>query len=514
MEYQISDKAKKVTLGLAIAGFVLMIIGFFSQKEYVFADKIDEHSVNIEYWGDAGKSEIEVLKNDLIASMSAKGYTLDIHEGGHHDHDGEDHNHTVNHDEHNAHDDHAEGHHDSPSFLWNIHIAHSEGHQAHGGHHEDAGQVVVDMCESGQIAFTDSKSRRFWSNLLINGFFFFGIALGALFYLALHYATESGWGVVLLRVFEAISQALPIGMIILIIVFATGAMGMHNIYSWMDPEKVEADHLIWRKSGYFNQAFFWIRVIIYFGIFYYFMRWFRKTSAREDNEGGTELHYSMYKRAAIFLVFFAVFSSTMSWDFIMSIDIHWYSTLFGWYTFSGIWLTGMIMVIMIAGYLKSQGYLELVKMSHIHDVAKWMFALSFLWSYLWFSQFMLIWYSNIGEETIYYWERIMEYKYLYFTMFGLNFVLPMVFLMARDVKRSWPFIIVLGTIIFIGHWFDVFMMVMPGTLHDEWSFGLLEIGMFALCLGVFLFTILKSIGKAPLVQKNHPFLEESKHHDF
>jgi hypothetical protein len=127
---------------------------------------------------------------------------------------------------------------------------------------------------------------------------------------------------------------------------------------------------------------------------------------------------------------------------------------------------------------------------------------------------MLIWYSNIGEETIYYWERIMEYKYLYFTMFGLNFILPMVFLMARDVKRSWPFIIVLGSIIFIGHWFDVFMMVMPGTLHDEWSFGILEIGMFALFLGIFIFTVLKSISKAPLVQKNHPFLEESKHHDF
>lgn len=497
MEYQISDKAKKATLGLAVVGFVLMFIGFFTQKEYVFAEKLDEHSVTIEYWGKADQTKIDALQGQLVSSMEAKGYRLDIH-GAEHAHGEEGHTHD------------ADAHHETPTFLWNIHIESI----AEDGHHEDAAQLVVQLCESGTIAFTDMKSRRFWSNLLINGFFFFGVALGALFYLSIHYATESGWGVVLLRVFEGISQALPIGMIVLVIVFATGALGWHDIYSWMDPAKVEADHLIWKKSAYFNQAFFWTRVVAYFGVFYYFMKWFRKTSIQEDSEGGTALHYSMYKRAAIFLLFFAVFSSTMSWDFIMSIDIHWFSTLFGWYTFSGIWLTGMIMVIMIAGYLKSQGHLELVKMSHIHDVAKWMFALSFLWSYLWFSQFMLIWYTNMGEETIYYWVRIMEYKYVYFTMFGLNFILPMVFLMARDVKRSWSYLIVLGTILFIGHWFDVFMMVMPGTLHDEWAFGILEIGMFALFLGVFVFTVLKSMGKASLVQKNHPYLEESKHHDF
>ncbi len=497
MEYQISDKAKKVTLGLAALGLVLMIIGFFSQKEYVFAERLDEHSVKVEYWGKADESQIDGLKAKLISEMENKGYALDFHEA-------------------HSHDEHAEGHgthHESPTFLWNIHLSHLEG-EGHGGHGADGAQAIVDLCESGTISFFDSHWRRFWSNLLINGFFFFGISLGALFYLALQYATESGWGVVLLRVYEAIAQAMPIGIIVLVLVFITGAFGLHSIYSWMDPANVEADHLIWKKSGYFNQGFFWLRVIVYFGTFLFFANWFRKMSRKEDNEGGTEIHFKMYRKAALFLVLFAVFSSTMSWDFIMSIDIHWYSTLFGWYTFSGIWLTGMIMVIMIVGYLKSQGYLELVNKSHIHDVAKWMFALSFLWSYLWFSQFMLIWYSNMGEETIYYWERIMEYKYLYFTMFGLNFALPLIFFIARDVKRSWSFIIVIGTITFIGHWFDVFMMVMPGTLHDEWSFGLLEIGMFVLFLGAFVYTVLKSLGKAPLMQENHPFFEESKHHHF
>jgi len=501
MEYQISDKAKKVTLGLSLVGLVLMVIGFFSQKEYVFAEKIDEHTVNIEYWGDADDSKINDLKSELVATMEAKGYQLDIHDAGH----GEEHGHEA----------HGEGHHESPTFLWNVHI--KGGEAGHGEHAEDAAQEVVELCKSGDIAFSDPHARRFWSNLLINGFFFFGISLGALFYLALHYATESGWGVVLLRVFEGVSLALPIGVITLVIVFLTGAVGLHEIYAWMDPEKVATDHLIWRKSAYFNQIFFWIRVVAYFGVFLFFMKWFRNMTIKQDSadkETSIDLHFTLYRKSALFLVLFAVFSSTLSWDFIMSIDIHWYSTLFGWYTFSGIWLTGMVMIVMIAGYLKSQGVLPLVKMSHIHDVSKWIFALSFLWSYLWFSQFMLIWYSNIGEETIYYWERIMEYKYLYFAMFGFNFVFPLVFFIARDVKRSWPYIIVIGTIVFIGHWFDVFMMVMPGTLHDEWSFGLLDVGMFAMFLGIFVFTILKAISKAPLEQKNHPFFEESKHHEF
>ncbi len=504
MEYQISEKAKKTTLGLAIVGLVMMVIGFFSQKEYVFADKIDEHTVNIEYWGNADQSKIDELKSTLISKMENKGYSLEIHDANHaHGEEG----HAETHGEH----------HESPTFLWNVHIKPSAESAGHGGHHEDVAQEIVEMCESGDVGFFDSGIRRFWSNLLVNGFFFFGISLGALFYLALHYATESGWGVVLLRVFEGVSLVLPLGIIVLVIVFIAGALGLNHIYSWMDSDVVATDNLVWRKSGYFNQVFFWIRVVIYFGIFLYFMKWFRNMSTKQDTqdkEDAVDTHFTMYRRGALFLVFFAVFSSTMSWDFIMSIDIHWFSTLFGWYTFSGIWLTGMIMIIMITAYLKRGGFLPLVKMSHVHDVAKWIFALSFLWSYLWFSQFMLIWYANMGEETIYYWERIMEYKYLYFTMFGVNFILPMVFFIARDVKRSWPYILTISTIVFIGHWFDTFMMVMPGTLHDEWSFGLLEIGMFLMFLGVFVFAVLKSISKAPLVQTNHPFLEESKHHDF
>ena len=158
--------------------------------------------------------------------------------------------------------------------------------------------------------------------------------------------------------------------------------------------------------------------------------------------------------------------------------------------------------------------LPFVNESHIHDVGKWMFALSFLWSYLWFSQFMLIWYSNIPEEVIYFTQRIENYQLLFFGTFIVNFFFPMVFFMSRDTKRSAGYLIVIGLLIFIGHWFDVFNMVMPGTLFDQWELGLLELGMFMLFLGTFVYTVLRAISKAPLLQKNHPYLEESKHHEF
>ena len=514
MEYQISDKAKKVTLGLSFIGLIMVVIGFFQQKDYIYAEYINEHSLSIKYNGDASDEMQENLKANMVSMLSEKGYTIHFHDAAHgHDKD------------HHAAEDASENHHEAhdhhgPTFLWEAHLAaanHDE--SAHDAHHENMSKSLVEMIESGEISFFDTHHRRFWSNLLVNGFFFFGIALGALFYLALHYATESGWGVVLLRLMEGIMSAMPVGIVVLLIVFIAGSLGMHHIYPWMDadvmdPNSSHFDKIIWGKKAYLNQPFFYIRVVAYFATFYLFMRWFKKKSRQEDEEGGTQTHFTMYRRAALFLVFFAVFSSTMSWDFLMSIDTHWFSTLYGWYVFSGIWLSGMVMLMMITLYLRKGGYLPHVKESHIHDVGKWMFALSFLWSYLWFSQFMLIWYSNIPEEAQYFISRIEDYKFLFFGTFFINFFFPMVFLMSADTKRSAGYLIVIGLIIFIGHWLDVFNLVMPGTLFDQWNFGMLEIGMFMMFLGLFVFTVLRALGKAPLLQKNHPFLSESKHHEF
>jgi hypothetical protein len=356
--------------------------------------------------------------------------------------------------------------------------------------------------------------QRVMANLLLDGFFFFALGLGALFFLALSYATESGWYVYIKRMLEAQAGYIPIGSAILFIVFLIFSFthGAH-VYIWMDPEVVADDTIISNKSAYLNIPFFLIRAAIYLGVFIMFYLGFRKRSLLEDAQGGTAIHFTNFKKAATFLVFFAVFSSTFSWDWLMSIDVHWFSTLFGWYVFAGVWCSSMVVLMMLLLYLRRKGLVPKLNDSHIHDVGKWIFATSFLWSYLFFSQYMLYWYANIPEEVIYYYDRINDYKFLYFGMFIINFALPMVLLMSREAKRHAGILTFVGGIILVGHWIDVFVMIAPAGIGAHASITALEIGMFLLFASLFVFVVLNSLSKAPLIPQKHPMLDESIHHE-
>lgn len=371
----------------------------------------------------------------------------------------------------------------------------------------------------GLFSLGHHPMQRILANGLINSFFFFAIGLGALFFLALQYATETGWYASVKRIIEAVAGFLPYGaglliIVLLVITFNDGA----HIYIWMDDAyTTEGSHhydkIIDGKSGYLNKPFFWIRTIAYLGVYLIFWMGFKKRSLEEDRVGGSEIHFKNYRKAALFLVFFSVFSSTSSWDWLMSIDVHWFSTLYGWYIFAGMWCSTMIVLVMLTLYLKKLGYLPKVNESHIHDLGKWTFATSFLWSYLWFSQFMLIWYANIPEETTYYLTRIEDFKFLYFAMFLINFAFPMLILMSRDAKRHAGILTFVGLIILAGHWLDVYILVSAGSMGAAATIGFLEIGMAILLLGVFIFIILRNLTKAPLTPVNHPFLDESIHHE-
>jgi hypothetical protein len=377
------------------------------------------------------------------------------------------------------------------------------------------GGVIAAVGTSYQLyAHKEQFVQRLMANLLTDSFFFFAIGLGALFFLALQYATETGWYASVKKLIEAIAGWMPwgIAMLALTLGIITVLKGAH-VYLWMDPEVVANDAIIANKTAFLNPIFFWIRTIVYFGTYYIFWKGFKRRSIQEDAEGGTELHVLNYKKSAMFLVCFAVFSSTSAWDWLMSIDVHWFSTLFGWYIFAGMWCTTMICLVTLTLFLKKQGYLPNVNDSHIHDIAKWTFATSFLWSYLWFSQFMLIWYADFSEETIYFWMRITYFKPLYFGMFVINFAFPMILLMSREAKRSVNAIIGVGAIIFFGHWVDVFQMVFIGSMGPTATLGAMEIGLFLVFLGLFVRVILTNLSKSPLTPVNHPFLDESFHHE-
>lgn len=365
----------------------------------------------------------------------------------------------------------------------------------------------------------ESIKQRILTNGLINSFYFLAIGLGAFFFLALQYATETGWYASIKRVIEAVAGFLPYGMIflgviLLIITLLDGA----EIYLWMDSEFTSKgghhyDEIIAGKTPYLNKPFFWVRTLAYFATYYFFWNGFKKRSLLEDKVGGTEIHFTNYRKGAYFLVFFAVFSSSSAWDWIMSIDVHWFSTLFGWYVFAGMWCSAMTVLVLLTLYLKKNGYLPNVNENHIHDLGKWTFATSFLWSYLFFSQFMLIWYANIGEEVVYFMTRIEHYKALYFGMFLINFAFPMLILMSRDAKRNAGILTFVGLLILAGHWFDVYIMISAGSLGARASVGFFEVGLAVLCAGLFIRVILNNLTKAPLTPVNHPFLDESIHHE-
>ena len=346
-----------------------------------------------------------------------------------------------------------------------------------------------------------------YAALYVAAFFFMMISLGALAFYAIQYASQSGWSPVLFRVMQAITYyLLPGALIVLAIAFFADK----HLFIWMDPDVVAHDKLIQAKAGWLNKTAFLIRGLIFIGGWSLYRYFSRKFSLAQDLANDNKNFKRNFQISAGFLVFYIYTESMMSWDWVMSVDPHWFSTLFGWYVFASMVVSGITTIALMTIYLKSKGYMKFVNDSHLHDLAKYMFGFSVFWAYLWFSQFMLIWYANIPEEVTYFVTRIEDYTIPFFTMFALNFIFPFLVLMNSDYKRIPWFIVMAGIIILIGHYMDVYNMIMPATVGDRWGFGLPEISALALFSGLFIILVFYSLSKAPLLAKGNPFIKESE----
>jgi hypothetical protein len=362
-----------------------------------------------------------------------------------------------------------------------------------------------------------TDAHRAWPSLLFNNYFFIGIAVFGVFFVAKQYVSEAGWSIVLKRVPEAVMSALPVMSLIMLFIMFASIMHWNHIYHWlhegiMDPANDHYDKIIAGKEAYLNGSFFIIRTIIYLLGWNYFAKKLRALSVLEDKVEGTSIHFKSVSTSAWFMVFFAVTSAMASWDWIMSIDPHWFSTIFGWYVFAEWGAIGFTTILLFTLYLKRQGYLEDVNENHIHDLGKWIFAMSLVWTYMWFSQFMLIWYANIPEEVTYFMARleVENYKFLFWFSMIINFIAPIILLMSRDAKRNNGRLIFVGCVILVGHWINSYLLVTPGTLGKLGHIGFVEIGMGLGFAGLFIYLVLNSLTKQPLETKNHPFLDESK----
>ncbi|WP_377047715.1 quinol:cytochrome C oxidoreductase [Rufibacter quisquiliarum] len=341
--------------------------------------------------------------------------------------------------------------------------------------------------------------------------------------MAIQYVAYAGWSVVIKRVPEALGSYLLVGGVIMLLVFLLPIIftGHNTLMHWTDHALTEVgnpkyDPIIAGKSGFLNVPFYTIRMIAYFTLWFLFFKWLRKESLAEDLNGGLNHYNKSIRLGATFLVIFGVTSSMSAWDWVMSIDTHWFSTMFGWYVFASWWVSGLAAITLTVIFLKQNGYLKMVTSNHLHDLGKFVFGFSIFWTYIWFSQFMLYWYANIPEEAIYFIERLggnnNHYTWIFFFNLFINFAFPFLVLMTRDAKRQMLVLKIVCIAILIGHWFDFYMMIMPGTMRAESGFGLIEIGTALTFLGIFLVRYTKELTKASLVPVNHPFLEESVHH--
>ena len=390
---------------------------------------------------------------------------------------------------------------------------HGDGHSdtAHDDHHEAAYAHGEEHAEDhhGEHLLHQLQNKP-WAALYVAAFFFMMIALGTLAFYAINRAAQAGWSPALFRVMEGITAYLLPGAIIVFVILALSGMHFNHLFIWMDPEVVAHDKLIQGKTGFLNTPFFLARAAFYIAGWVTYRYFSRKFSLAQDQASDVSNHKKNFRISAAFLVFYIVTESMMSWDWIMSIDPHWFSTLFGWYVFASMFVSGITTIALIAIYLKSKGYLEKVNDSHIHDLGKFMFGISIFWTYLWFSQFMLIWYSNIPEEVTYFITRIEDYNLPFFGMLVMNFIFPLLILMNSDYKRINYFIVMAGLVILLGHYMDVFNMIMPSAVGDRWFLGIPEIGGFLFFFGLFIFVVFKEISKAPLHAAGDPYMGESE----
>lgn len=422
-------------------------------------------------------------------------------------------------------------------FVLGVFLAMNSGH-GHGGEH-GAAMVTKSMVASIDQAAeahpheavaaeahhgSPSWLKRIYTSLWQNNIYFTGLGIIGLFFVAIHYAAQAGWSAPITRIPLAMASWIPVaGIIMLVLYFIVNKDIFHWTHgSLYDTSSDDYDKILDGKAGFFYwplshgsfPIFYIVRMIAFFSLWYMFFVWIRREMLAEDINGGIAHWTAARKLSTIFLIVFAVSSSISAWDWVMSIDPHWYSTMMGWYVFASWWVSGLAMITLIVATLKGAGYLEEVNANHLHDLGKFVFAFSIFWTYIWFSQFMLIYYANIPEETVYFISRMKTapYNWIFYFNIIVNFVLPFLLFMTRDAKRHISTLKLICPIVLIGHWFDFYNMVTPGVMKYEGGLGFLEIGLALVFGTAFLFVVLTALAKYPLVAKKSPMMTEALNH--
>ncbi len=362
------------------------------------------------------------------------------------------------------------------------------------------------------------NSTRFWAVILQNSLFWLFLVNTATFFIVISILSMASWQVAFRRVSEALSSLVPLlGIITLVVILSIVFGHRGDIYPWLDNEMMKHDEVLKGKSGFLNPTFYTVASVICIGLWSLISKKLRDLSIESDRIGTMDLETAknwmsknMFWASFYIVLFVLTVGSTIPWLWIMSIDAHWFSTMFSWYTFGSTFVTGIALITIFVIYFKNQGQLEFVTQEHLQDLGKYIFAFSILWTYLWFDQFMLIWYANIPEETIYFKIRSQgPYRGLFFLNLVLNFVCPLLIFMKKATKRNYTIVTFMCVLIIFGHWIDFYQMIMPGTVKYHPHLSWYEFGIPLGFVGIIMWGVGRFASRVPMTAMNHPFMKES-----
>ena len=325
--------------------------------------------------------------------------------------------------------------------------------------------AVCALLGAGACAILGAANpKQFFFSWLVSFLFFLSLALGALFFVLIQYAAQGGWGIVLRRIGETTFATLPA----MAALFLPLLLGLGDLYSWTAPGAAEHDALLRWKAPYLNVPFFLIRAALYFGIWSFMALLYYRGSRGQDATGDPAVSARLRRLAGPAIIVLALTQTFASIDWIMSLTPHWYSTMFGVYFFAGSFVGFIALLSVVVVAMRGAGLLDtVISTEHLHDVGKFLFAFTAFWAYIAFSQFFLMWYANLPEETIWFKVRI-EGSWMPVSLFLMagHFVAPFFYLMGRTVKRKNATLALGGAWLLAMHFLDLYWHVMP-TLHPE-----------------------------------------------
>ena len=347
---------------------------------------------------------------------------------------------------------------------------------------------------------------RGWANLLVATQFLLGLGLAGILFIALLAVSNAGWATSIRRIPEAMTTALPVaGALLVIILF-----GMHTLYEW-SRESALTDPLLTTKAGWLNPVFFSMRTVAYVAVWIMFARAFVRNSRKQDVSGDPGLTKKNKALSAAFIVVFGLTFTLASMDWMMSLEPHWFSTIFGIYSFAGMFLNGLATMTVVVILLRRWGPLQqVVSDSTLHDLGKLVFAFSTFWMYIWFSQYILIWYANIPEEVVYYVRRE-QGSWLIFTFVNVlfNWIVPFLALLPIWTKKNEGVLLRVCIIVMVGHWVDLLWIILPTFMPENAIIGLWEIAPILAAVAGFFYLLFRALASHPLIPVKDPYLSES-----